>query len=85
MLFILFIQVEDSTPFSIGLSSDEGPICENSNGILFPEGELIPSSKTLTLQSSNLLRFEAVYPNLPELPKGISPKIGCFTVSVLCN
>ncbi|PNX99810.1 heat shock protein 70 kDa, partial [Trifolium pratense] len=72
-------EVEDSTPFSIGLSSDEGPICEKSNGILFPKGEPIPSSKTITLQGSNLLRLEAFYPILHELPTGISPKISCYT------
>ncbi|GAU40050.1 hypothetical protein TSUD_258430, partial [Trifolium subterraneum] len=76
-------EVEDSTPFSIGLSSDEGPICEKSNGILFPKGEPFPSSKTITLQGSKLLRLEAVYPILHELPKGISPKISCYTIGPL--
>jgi len=80
---LLFIQVQDSIPFSIGLSSDEGPICAESNGVLFPKGQPIPSSKTHTLQGSNLLHLEVFFANQDEVPKGTSPKISCFTVSVL--
>ncbi|CAL5190675.1 unnamed protein product [Lathyrus oleraceus] len=73
-------EVQDSSPFSIGLSSDEGLICAKPNAVLFPKGQPIPSSKTLTFQGSNLVRLEAFYANPDEGPKGTSPKIGCFTI-----
>nr|AII99889.1 heat shock protein [Cicer arietinum] len=76
-------EVQDSIPFSIGLSSDEGPICLKSNGVLFPKGQPIPSYKTLTFHGSNFLRFEAFYANPDEVPKGTSPKISCFTIGPL--
>ena len=83
----MLVQVQDSSPFSIGLSSDEGPICAESNGgsngVLFPKGQPIPSVKVLTFQPSNLLRLEAFYANPNELPPGTSPKICCFTVCLL--
>ena len=79
------IQVQDSNPFSIGLSSDEGPICARSNSVLFPKGLPIPSVKILTFQRSNLFHLEAFYANLNELPPGTSPKISCFTVCPLWN
>lgn len=78
--FLFFFQVQDSIPFSIGLSSDEGSICAASNGILFPKGQPIPSVKVLTFQRSNLFHLEAFYANINELPPGTSPKISCFTV-----
>ncbi|TKY57284.1 Heat shock 70 kDa protein 16 [Spatholobus suberectus] len=73
-------EVQDSIPFSIGLSSDGGPICAGSNGVLFPEGQPIPSVKVLTFQCSNLLRLEAFYANPDKLPPGTSTKISCFTI-----
>ncbi|XP_058745064.1 heat shock 70 kDa protein 16-like [Vicia villosa] len=73
-------EVQDSIPFSIGISSDEGLICAKPNSVLFPKGQPIPSSKTLTFQGINLVRLEAFYANPDEVPKGISPKIGCFTI-----
>nr|KYP73398.1 Heat shock 70 kDa protein 4L [Cajanus cajan] len=73
-------EVQDSIPFSIGLSSDGGPIFAGSDGVLFPKGQPIPSVKILTLQCSNLLRLEAFYANPDELPPGTSPKISCFTI-----
>ncbi|KAL5101321.1 hypothetical protein RYX36_005648 [Vicia faba] len=73
-------EVQDSIPFSIGISSDEGLICAKPNSVLFPKGQPIPSSKTLTFQGSNLVRLEAFYANPDEVPKGTSPKIGCFTI-----
>lgn len=79
------MQVQDSIPFSIGISSDEGPICLGSkaNGVLFPKGQPIPSVKLLTFQRSGLTHLEAFYVNPDELPSGVSSKISRFTVSVL--
>ncbi|GAV72932.1 HSP70 domain-containing protein [Cephalotus follicularis] len=73
-------EVQDSIPFSIGFSSDEGPICTGSNGTLFPKGHPIPSVKVLTLQRSNLFHLEAFYTDPNELPAGVSPKISCFSI-----
>ncbi|KAL5737675.1 hypothetical protein ACOSP7_030436 [Xanthoceras sorbifolium] len=75
-------EVQDSIPFSIGISSDEGPICtaSNPNGILFPKGQPIPSVKVLTFQRSSSFRLEVFYANPDELPAGVSSKISCFTI-----
>lgn len=78
------MQVQDCIPFSIGLSSEDGPIStgSNINGVLFPRGQPIPSDKVLTFQCRNLFLLEAFYANPNELPPGVSSKIGCFTVSI---
>ncbi|KAJ4837436.1 hypothetical protein Tsubulata_012775 [Turnera subulata] len=76
-------EVQDSFPFSIGLSSDEGPIFTGSNGILFPKGQPFPSSKVLTFQRSSLFHLEACYANPNELPYGVSSKISSIMVSLL--
>ncbi|KAF9589364.1 hypothetical protein IFM89_023298 [Coptis chinensis] len=73
-------EVQDSFPFSIGFSTEDGPICTLSNGILFPRGQPIPSSKVLTLHRTNIFRLEAYYADQSELPPGTSPKISCFTM-----
>lgn len=77
------MQVQDSFPFSIGFSSDKGPIGTGSNGMLFPKGQPIPSIKILTFQRSSLFRLEAFYANQNELPPGVPSKISSFTVSTL--
>ncbi|WCJ32913.1 Heat shock 70 kDa protein 16 [Euphorbia peplus] len=76
-------EVQDSFPFSIGFSSDEGPIGTGSNGMLFPKGQLIPSVKVLRLQRSNLFKLEAFYANPNELSPGVSSKISSFTIGPL--
>ncbi|XP_054795091.1 heat shock 70 kDa protein 16-like isoform X2 [Prosopis cineraria] len=73
-------EVLDLNPFSIGFSSDDGPITAVSNGILFPKGQLIPSIKILTFHRSSLFHLEAFYADPNELPPGTSPKISCFTL-----
>ncbi|TKY46872.1 Heat shock 70 kDa protein 16 [Spatholobus suberectus] len=73
-------EVQDAIPFSIGLSSDEGPIAAGSNGVLFPRGQPFPSVKVITLQRSNLFHLEAFYVYPDELPPGTSPKISCVTI-----
>ncbi|RDX91229.1 Heat shock 70 kDa protein 16, partial [Mucuna pruriens] len=75
-------EVQDANPFSIGLSSGEGPIAAESNGVLFPRGQPIPSVKVITFQRSNLFHLEAFYANPSELqlPPGTSPKISCVTI-----
>lgn len=73
-------EVQDSIPFSIGFSSDGGPIGAGSNVVLFPKGRPIPSVKVLTLQRSSSFQLEAFYANPDELPSGMSSKISCFMV-----
>lgn len=75
-----YSQIQDSFPFSIGLSSDEGPIYTLSNGVLFPKGHPFPSVKVLTLHRSNTFHLEVFYADQNELPSGVSPKISKFTV-----
>ncbi|XP_027340928.1 heat shock 70 kDa protein 16-like isoform X2 [Abrus precatorius] len=73
-------EVQDAIPFSIGLSSDEGPIFAGSNSVLFPRGQPFPSVKVITFQRNNLFHLKAFYANPNELPPGTSPKISCFTI-----
>ncbi|KAK4576152.1 hypothetical protein RGQ29_026914 [Quercus rubra] len=73
-------EVQDIIPFSIGFSSEEGPIGTGSNSILFQRGQPIPSIKVLTFQRSSAFHLEAFYANQQELPPGVSSKISCFTI-----
>ncbi|KAF5960548.1 hypothetical protein HYC85_001757 [Camellia sinensis] len=74
------VQVQDSFPFSIGFSSNGGPIFTSSNGVLFAKGHPFPSVKILTLHRSNTFHLEAFYADPNELPPGTSPKISKFTI-----
>ncbi|XP_014522749.1 heat shock 70 kDa protein 16 [Vigna radiata var. radiata] len=76
-------EVQDVISFSIGLSSDEGPVAVRSNGVLFPRGQQFPSVKVIAFQRSNLFHLEAFYVNPDELPPGTSPKISCVTIGPL--
>ncbi|GAB2298859.1 hypothetical protein Dimus_032938 [Dionaea muscipula] len=73
-------EVQDALPFSIGLSSDEGPIQTLSNGVLFPKGHPVPSIKMLSLHKSTMFHLEVYYADQSELPPGVSPKISIFTI-----
>ncbi|KAL1834329.1 hypothetical protein ACET3Z_003980 [Daucus carota] len=76
-------EVQDIFPFSIGLSTDEGPINTVSRSLLFPKGHLFPSVKIITLHRSNTFHLEAFYAGQNELPSGISPKISNVTIGPL--
>ncbi|XWS19423.1 hypothetical protein CRYUN_Cryun31cG0014600 [Craigia yunnanensis] len=73
-------EVQDSLPLSIGFSSDKGPVCTLSNGVLFPKGHPFPSVKILTLHRTNTFHMEAFYVNSNELPSGLSAQIDTFTI-----
>ncbi|KAK8931425.1 Heat shock 70 kDa protein 16 [Platanthera zijinensis] len=73
-------EVQDSFPFSIGFSSEEGPVSTLSNNILFRKGQPFPSIKILKFHRSNTFHLEAFYANQTELPAGTSPKISCFKI-----
>ncbi|EOA39731.1 hypothetical protein CARUB_v10008380mg [Capsella rubella] len=79
-------EVQDSFPFSVGFSSDKGPISTPSNELLFPKGQVFPSVKVLTLHRENTFHLEAFYANhnetTPDLPTPISSfMIGPFHIS----
>lgn len=76
----MFVQVHDSIPFSIGLSSDGKAIPAGLDSVLFTKGQPIPSVKILTFEYCDLLHLEAFYANPDELPLEAYPKICCFTV-----
>ncbi|KAK2441302.1 heat shock protein 70 (Hsp 70) family protein [Trifolium repens] len=71
-------EVQDISPFSYELLSDEGP-----NGVVFPKGQPIPNIAILRLQRTNLFHLEASYANPQELPPGTDPKISRFTIGPL--
>ncbi|XP_027185574.1 heat shock 70 kDa protein 16 [Coffea eugenioides] len=73
-------EVQDSFPFSIGFSLSDGPICAQSNCVLFPRGHPFPSVKMLTLQKSNTFQMEAFYANENELLPCTSTKISDFLI-----
>ncbi|XP_034927953.1 heat shock 70 kDa protein 16 [Populus alba] len=73
-------QVQDSFPFSIGLSSDNVPICTLPNSTLFPKGQAFPSLKILALHRNNMFQMEAFYADPNELPFGIASQISSFMI-----
>ncbi|CAK8565568.1 unnamed protein product [Lathyrus sativus] len=76
-------EVQDISSFSYGLSSDEGPISVGTNRVIFPKGQLIPSTAVLRLQRTSFFHLEAFYPNQCELPPGTSPEISSFMIGPL--
>ncbi|CAN8294188.1 unnamed protein product [Cochlearia groenlandica] len=79
-------EVQDAFPFSIGLSSDEGPINTPSDDVIFPKGQFFPSVKVLTLRRENTFHLEAFYAShneiSPDSPRQIcSFKVGPFQIS----
>ncbi|KAI5590497.1 hypothetical protein BDE02_04G012000 [Populus trichocarpa] len=73
-------QVQDSFPFSIGLSSDKVPICTLPNSTLFPKGQAFPSLKILALHRNNMFQMEAFYADPNELPFGTASQISSFMI-----
>ncbi|XVF87723.1 hypothetical protein PTKIN_Ptkin18bG0143700 [Pterospermum kingtungense] len=73
-------EVQDSLPLSVGFSSDKGPVCTLSNGVLFPKRHPFPSVKILALHRTDTFRMEAFYDNSNELPSGLSAQINTFTI-----
>ncbi|KAJ4703140.1 Heat shock 70 kDa protein [Melia azedarach] len=73
-------EVQDSFPFSIGFSSDKGPICTLSNGMLFPRGQPFPSVKILMLYRTNTFQLQAFYADQNEPLSVASSQISSFTI-----
>lgn len=78
-----YFQVQDSFPFSVGFSSDNGPINTPSNELLFPKGQVFPSVKVLTLRRENSFHLEAFYASHNEVASGSPSRISSFTVCYL--
>ncbi|XP_058724190.1 heat shock 70 kDa protein 16-like isoform X3 [Vicia villosa] len=76
-------EVQDVSSFSYGLALDEGPISVGSSGVIFPKGQLIPSTAVLRLQRTSFFQLEAFHPKQYELPPGTFPKISSFMVCSL--
>ncbi|XP_041028310.1 heat shock 70 kDa protein 16-like isoform X4 [Juglans microcarpa x Juglans regia] len=73
-------EVQDAFPFSIGFSSDKGPVCTLSNGALLHKHHPFPSVKIFSLRRTHIFHLEAYYADLSELPTGVSSKISSFKV-----
>ncbi|CAF2082628.1 hypothetical protein YC2023_069848 [Brassica napus] len=73
-------EVQDSFPFSIGFSSDKGPINTPSNEMLFPKGQVFPSVKVLTLRRENTFHLKAFYEDHNEISPDSPSQIGTFTI-----
>lgn len=82
-------QVEDSFPFSIvvnerghapTLEANEGSVSMQSNNVIFPRGNPIPSTKILTLHRASTFSLDVVYADMKDLPLGTFPKISSFTI-----
>jgi len=80
MQFLMFVQVQDISPFSYGLESDKVRISDRPDGVLFPKGHPIPSTVVFQFKPTDLSHLEAFYANEHELPPGTFPKISSFTV-----
>lgn len=85
-------EVQDAYPFPITLSwkhapsptPSESPEGEEapavSNQTVFSKNNPIPSSKLLTFYRTETFSIDAFYEDRAELPVGVSPKIGTFTI-----
>lgn len=76
-------EVQDSFPFSIGLSSGDAKIGTLSNGVLFPKGHPFPSVKILTLHRCSTFHIEVFYADQNELPPGGLRNISNFSIGPL--
>lgn len=73
-------QAQDAFPFSIGFSTDKGPVCTLSNGPLLRKHHPFPSLKVLSLHRTHVFHMDVYYPDLSELPSNESSKISSFKV-----
>ncbi|PKA45955.1 Heat shock 70 kDa protein 16 [Apostasia shenzhenica] len=74
-------EVQDSFPFSIGISSDEGPISTLTSKILFRKGQPFPSVKVLTFHRFSKLNLKAFYADENDMTVGLGPIISNFLIS----
>jgi heat shock protein 4 len=74
--------VHDLTPYPIKVSweKEAGNPDEDTELVVFPTGNAIPSTKILTFYRQGPFELEASYADPATLPKGTNPWIGKFTV-----
>lgn len=75
-----YLQVQDAFPFSIGFSSDKGPVCTLLNGSLLRKHQPFPSVKILSLHRTRMFHMEAYYADPSEFPSEVSSEISFFMV-----
>ncbi|KAI0744328.1 heat shock protein 70, partial [Daedaleopsis nitida] len=71
--------IQDVTPYSIKVSWERQPDDEDTELVVFPKGNHIPSTKVLTFYRRAGFDIEASYADPSELPGGINPWIAKFT------
>lgn len=71
--------VTDITPYSIRVQWDKTPDDDDSELLVFPKGNTIPSTKILTFHRKEPFEVEAVYAEPSLLPGKTSPWIGKLT------
>lgn len=74
--------VHDITPYPIQVSwaKEAGNPDEDTELVVFPEGNAIPSTKILTFYRQGPFELDANYAKSENLPKGTNPYLGKFTV-----
>ncbi|KAJ4757780.1 heat shock protein 70 [Rhynchospora pubera] len=73
-------EVQDSYPFSIGFTTEEGPVSTSSSNAIFKRGQSFPSVKMLTFHKRNSFSLEAFYTDPAELPPGAATNISKFEI-----
>ncbi|OBZ70843.1 Heat shock protein hsp88 [Grifola frondosa] len=71
--------IHDITPYSIKVQWARQPDDEDTELVVFPHGNLIPSTKVLTFYRKEAFEIEAVYAEPETLPGGINPWVAKFT------
>lgn len=74
--------VHDITPYPIKVSWEKEPgnPDEDTELVVFPAGNAIPSTKILTFYRQGPFELEARYDNADNLPKGVNPWVGKYTI-----
>ena len=74
--------VHDITPYPIKVSweKEAGNPDEDTELVVFPENNPIPSTKILTFYRQGPFELEASYDNSAQTPKGTNPWIGKYTI-----
>ena len=69
-----------SYPIKVTWEKEEGNPDEDTELVVFPTGNPIPSTKILTFYRKGPFELEARYDESASLPKGVNPWIGKYTV-----
>ncbi|KZT22556.1 heat shock protein 70 [Neolentinus lepideus HHB14362 ss-1] len=73
--------MHDIQPYSIKVSWERSPddTDEDTELVVFPKGNVIPSTKVLTYYRKSAFDLEAAYADVSQLPGGVNPWISRFT------